>query len=331
MGFKLTIGRLRDAWSKYPQVRRQLYQFPPGKPIFIAGTHRSGTTWFAQMLAEPGLWYVHEPFNPNKGYWSEEFTSLAFDQRNQNVDAYFRRLLSGQHRDTSANTDTDHPLMPLRLFRQPIRRMMIKDPLACLMTGYFAANFDVCPLVLFRHPAGFVSSILRLRWPIGKFLQDFASRESLLVEHLSPYRGLLVKHQHDDNAAAATVLHGVLNTVMWNQIQKDAKIAYHFFEDLCANPLERFREIFDAISLPYSDATRQRHETLCNQGPKDPRSYRTHAVARNSLAMANSWRSQLAPSTVDRIRDVWNQFDLPFYRSDEHWDVRSAALEACVD
>jgi len=66
MNWKLLAGRLRDAWLDYPAARRRIAAVPHGPPIFLTGTHRSGTTWLAGMLAASGIWYVHEPFFPGR-------------------------------------------------------------------------------------------------------------------------------------------------------------------------------------------------------------------------------------------------------------------------
>ena len=67
MNLKLQLGKLVCAYKEYPQQLNTFRKFPVGKPIFLTGTHRSGTTWIAKMLAPPGIWHLHEPFNPNQG------------------------------------------------------------------------------------------------------------------------------------------------------------------------------------------------------------------------------------------------------------------------
>lgn len=267
------------------------------------------------MLAVPGLWYIHEPFNPNKHIWSESFSYARPNQPNPEVDKYFQSLLQGGFRRTANMAHCDHSLMPMRLMKPPMNRIMIKDPLACLLTGYLAAQFDVLPVVLFRHPAGFVSSVTRLGWPVGVYLTEFLSRPDLMHDHLKPYRDLMEQHQHGDSVEAAAVLHGVLNVVQWNQIQANPAIRYYVFEDLCQDPLPAFEKIFADLDLAYNDSTRQLHTSLCMAGSKDPGDYHTHAVARNSIAMADSWKRQLTPDDTLRVMTIWNQFTVQLYKS----------------
>lgn len=326
MNWKLTIGKLRDAWGGYREDREALASFPAGRPIFLTGTHRSGTTWVGSMLAEPGLWYLHEPFNPNKRVWKESFTYAAPGTKRPEIDRYVNGMLKGSHRATALYRRTDHWMMPLRLIRPCIQRVLIKDPLACLLTGYLSKSFNFETRVLFRHPAGFVSSVTRLGWPTGGFLKQFLDRPSLMSDHLSRYQDLMEQYKDRDDIGSATVLCGILNAVLWNQVGLDANLRWHRFEDLCADPIGQFRTIFGELSLPYTEATEQRHLTLCFGPGKSPADYHTHAVARNSRAMAESWKKQLTLQQVTEIRSLWDVFDIDLYRSDADWALEK--LEA---
>ncbi|MCC9601230.1 hypothetical protein LOC67_11795 [Stieleria sp. JC731] len=271
------------------------------------------------MLADPGLWYIHEPFNPNKGFWPDEFSYVPSGESSPEVDTYFSGLLSGRYRGTSLYPNTDLPWMPLRLIRPPIRRVLIKDPLACLLSPYLADRFKLRTVVLFRHPAGFVASVLRLGWPIAKFIQQFLSNDGLMADHLSRHSELLTKHQFGSDAPAAAVLHGSLNTVLWNLIQKRPGTDWYRFEDLCENPIARFQQVFATLGLPYTEHTRLRHESLCFRGDSDPASYHPHSVRRLSLAMGTSWKDELTSNQVNQIRDIWEQFEIPLYQGLDDW------------
>jgi len=316
--WKLTTGCCWDAWKTYHKVRAEIAHFPKGPPIFISGTHRSGTTWVARMLAVPGLWYSHEPFNPNKNIWHESFTYVRDTESNSAVDSVMEQVLAGGLRQTAMNGPVDHPLMPLRMFRPPIQRIMIKDPLACLLTGYFAARYDLQTLVLFRHPCGFVSSVTRLGWPTGGFLKDFLGREQLIADHLSPYVSLMEKYANQKSIAAAAVLHGVMNKAIWNMVQTHS-LKWTLFEDLCADPIEKFKKLFEWFNLPYGPDTRLHHERLCSNGSANSADYQPHAVARNSSAMARSWRKHLSRADAETVREIWRQFDLPLYLQADEW------------
>jgi len=270
------------------------------------------------MLAIPGLWFLHEPFNPNKGIWPDCFPYARPCDERPDIDSFVRELLLGRRRYLSGTGSVEHPLMPVRLLPQPFRRVLIKDPLACLLTPYLCEHFGVQTLVLFRHPCGFVSSILRLGWPSAEFVRRLLECDALMADHLAPVRDHLVRHSQDDGMAAAAALHGAINTVLWNTC-RDRGLRYACFEDLCRDPLLAFREIFDSLGLPYDDSVRRMHEELCNEGPSDPAACSPHSVHRRSSAMAESWRSQLKNAEIDAIREVWDLFGIPLYESEADW------------
>lgn len=296
---------------------------PPGNPILVSGTHRSGTTWFAKMLSVPGLWYVHEPFNPNKGIWKKSFQYAPPEIDCPRINRFVDALLAGRYRRLANTPSVEHRFMPWRLVRPPIKRVMIKDPIACLLTGYLTQKYELTPLVLIRHPAGFVSSIVRLGWPCGKFLEEFLANQDLMDDHLSQRQSTLERYVERDDLEAAAALHGALNFVICRQARNFDKIRLLQFEQLCESPIESFKKLFLDLNLPYDDSTRQMHEMLCLSGSNDPAEYRTHEVSRRSRAMASSWQRQLTHPEIERVRRVWDEFEIPYYSSDDDWKIPS--------
>lgn len=290
---------------------------PAGPPIFVTGTHRSGTTWAATMLAAPGVWYMDEPFNPNKGMWREPFSYAAHGSEAPAVDDMIRRILRGGHRRALNLPNAQHPWMPLRWFPIPPRRVLLKDPLACLLTGYLTRRFHLQTLVIFRHPCGFVASVMRLGWPTAGVLRLFLERPALLDQHLAPYADLMRRNIAGDTVESAAVLHGVLNRVLWTQTQQ-LGLRWCRFEDLCRDPLKSFADLFDWCGLPYGEGTRGLHEALCF-ADAPPAGHHPHAVQRNSRAMADGWRQELTHDEVQLTRDIWLQFDIALYRSQTDW------------
>lgn len=317
--WKLSIGLLWDAWRSYPKQKRELRLFSSGAFIFITGTHRSGTTWVAKMLAAPGLCYVHEPFNPLKKIWAHPFPYESNNFRNHAIDDVIDRMLRGGFRVTWMMNNTSLPWMPLRMLGSPISRIMIKDPLACLLTEYLSNWFSMLPLVLFRHPAGFVSSVTRLKWPSGSYLGDFLKRDDLIADHLEPYRQLMQSHVNRNDVHSASALYSVLNKVLWNQVQSNPAMRYRRFEDLCRQPLAEFKTIYSEFNLPYTTETAEMHSQLCFNGPSSIEAYHIHAVERNSAAMADSWKKQLSEADANAVRNVWAQFEVPLYSEPEDW------------
>jgi hypothetical protein len=318
VSWRLTVGRLHDAWREYPAVRRAVARVPKGPPIFLTGTHRSGTTWLARMLAESGIWYVHEPFSPKKGRRSQSFEFREPGRRDAGIDELFSDVLAGGFRSSLNLPNSDHPLMPLRLLPPKFDRILVKDPLACLLTEYLTKNFGLQTLILFRHPAGFSASVSRLGWPRGTFLRAFLADQALMGAHLERQRMLLERFADEDSLASAAVLHGALTRVLWSCVARGIG-APIVFEELCADPLPRLRALFEVLGLPYDDRVREGHRNACLGKSRPVEEYRPHAVARNSRAMARSWTTELDEQGVRMVRDIWDQFDVPLYQAQSDW------------
>lgn len=320
MGWKLILGRLRGSWADYPRVRRLVRAVPARPPIFLTGSHRSGTTWLASMLAASGIWYIHEPFNPNKGRWSEMFSYRRAGTPSPDVDALAADVLAGGFREALGMPNSDRPWMPLRALGAPFSTLLVKDPLACLLTSYLADRFGVQPLVLFRHPAGFAASIIRLGWRQAKFLEAMLRDEALMADHLEPQRALLERYSREESLGATAALHGALYRVLWRWTQQGIGRALSF-ETLCADPIGEVERLFGELGLPYDERVREQHVRLCLGRVQPAASYRAHAVERNSRAMADGWRETLDSGQLSLLRGVWEQFEVPLYDSSREWEL----------
>lgn len=318
---RLRAGKLRAGWKDYPAQRRRLAAIPPGPPIFLTGPPRSGTTWLGAMLAASGIWHLHEPFGPWRGgRWTRSFEYRSSEVPDPEVDNFVAGLLAGGHREMLALPHCDDALLPLRLFGGPVRRILIKDPLACLLTEYLASRHHLQPLILFRHPAGFVSSMWRLGWSRGAFIAQLLADAPLMQAHLAHWRSLMEAHASEYSIASTAVLHAALTRVLWDLANAGVGRAL-IFEDLCQDPLPRLARLFDDLGLPYEDHVRAVHERACLGSDRPHDAYRTHEVNRNSIAMATAWHGELAARNLAVIRDIWERFDVPLYRDDADWRV----------
>lgn len=328
--FKLLLGQTYGSWRQFPQQRQAFRDIPPGPPILVTGAYRSGTTWVGSMLAPPGVWHLHEPFNPLKGLWSENFSYLPADQPTAPVDTLIADLLGGRliradQRPLLRGVSTAQATTPARLglYPTPPQRVLIKDPIACLMSAYLCRRFDFQTLVIFRHPAGFVSSLKKLGWDTAWQLREFLDRPRLMADWLEPYRSLIKTHSVTSDIRSAAVLHGCLNRILWEFVQTNPSMEALLFEQLCDNPLETFQSLYARLGLPYGEAAAQRHRVLTSEiiGKTE---YRPHEIVRDSRAMSTRWQSLLSPSEVATIRQIWQQFEIPLYQNDEDWAVAPA-------
>ena len=322
---KLWLGLMWDAWRNGSADMALYRQMQSGPPVFITGTPRSGTTWIAEMLAIPGIWYIHEPFNPNKRLWKEHFTYLDDDARGDEVDQLLARIQKGGARKALRVPHASRRWMPLRVLPVDVRRLMIKDPIACLMAGYVHRVLQSQTIVIFRHPAGFVRSYHDLRWPVSEHLQQFLASAALMSGPLAAFRALIAKHAEADGLESVAVLYGCLMSVLWQTCERNPDMIRVRFETLAEDPINQFRDLFARLNLPYSDEVRALHERL-TQRDNGNQGYSTHEVQRNSTRMAWKWRGTFSQEELESIRNIWCEFGLPLYESDEEWQNDQGAV-----
>jgi hypothetical protein len=276
------------------------------------------------MIADSGIWYLHEPFNPNKGLWSENFSYVPVGRNNEQADLIVERLLTlrlknGPLAPILRQPRADHWLMPARLFPVRVNRLLIKDPIACLMSEYLTRKFNLQTLVLFRHPAGFVSSLKTLGWRVHEEVRKFLASKDLMKDWLGPYESLMRGCSEGDNVRAAAVLHGCIYEVLWGFVKRCDGMRGLIFEDFCGAPIEKFEELFRVLGLPYDEEIRRQHASFCLDEETGRDDYCAHEVKRNSLDMAWRWRRLLNRSEIDTVREVWREFQVPLYRTDQEW------------
>ncbi|MGH7566605.1 MAG: hypothetical protein ACREK2_07225, partial [Gemmatimonadota bacterium] len=90
------------------------------------------------------------------------------------------------------------------------------------------------------------------------------------------------------------------------------------FEDLCEDPVAKFRMLFAELDLSYDDKVHAVHARL-SAGGNDGAEEHPHGVVRPSARMAWRWRAEVSDADLATIRDVWERFDLPLYREPADW------------
>ena len=312
---------------------------PSRGPILVTGSIRSGTTWVGGMLAlAPGVEIVHEPFNPATGpgvfrvpitrqfeyvhaaneqpYLEALQDTLAFryGHLRQLARPRCRAWLAGSLRDARRFSTA----------RRSGARPLIKDALAVLSAEWIASRFDAEVVVLVRHPAAFVSSLLRLGWNLD--CAWLAEQPQLLRDHLPE----LADEIRARRAEPGTPLERA--TLFWRAIYavvrgyRERHPGWHIrrHEDLAADASAAFEDLYDRLGLEYTGAVRGQVVAHSAQGnPVECRS--AHDIRLDSRASIGGWRRRLTAGQIDEIRsataDVW-----PDFYTDADWQTGGAGL-----
>jgi Sulfotransferase family len=305
-----------------------------GRPILVTGSHRSGTGWVGSMIAASTtapIAYLWEPFSilhrpgildVRFPYW---FPYVSAD----NGDAYVtpvQHMLAFQYATSAELVAVRTPKDAARLLRDRTRfarwhrqgaRPLLKDPIAIYSAGWLADTFDMDVIVLVRHPAAFVNSIVtrHLRHPFDHFL-----RQPLLMrDMLGPYATEISRFADLEQPLLeqGILLWNVLHAAIARFRRDRTSWTFLRLEDVAAEPDATFRALYDRLGLVYDDDVRRtvaEHSGAGNPAEvSDPTSHR-----RDSAASVVAWKRRLAPVDVERIRAGVEPLSKEFY-GDEDW------------
>jgi Sulfotransferase family len=302
------------------------------RPILVTGAHRSGTTWFGEMLClSPRIGMLLEPFNPitPPGISSGPFDRFFLYVTEENEGPFleplertleFRYALRRQlPRIRSAHelgrTVQDFSSFALNRVRRA--RPLLKDPIAVFSSEWLVSRFDAQPIVLIRHPAAFVSSLKKLGWT-HRF-EHFLSQPLLLRDHLGPYEGEIrefAERQHeivDQGILLWRLIYSAVAT--FRERHPDWIFVRH--EDASLDPVPAFERLFDSLGVDLDDGIRR--SIVAHSAEGNPTELRhRHDVRMDSRASVESWRRRLTPDEIERIRAGVADVAPAFY-SDDDW------------
>lgn len=292
----------------------------PEGPILVTGTHRSGSTWLGKVLACSGqIEYVDEPFHVRhrRGTCRAKTDTwyLYVTEANQAKTGYgdaLGRTVEFRYSPLAQLTSLARPSDGLRMLRDWARftrarwsgkRALIKDPIAFFSAPWICETYGADVLILIRHPAAFASSLKRLDWQFD--FRNWLDQPLLMHERLHPWeeeirqqattRGSIIEQA----ALIWKVIYGLAKE--YQEQYPDWVFVKH--EDLSLDPLTRFPSLFERLGLVYTEAAREFiSRTTSAVNPRDAPQGQAHALARDSRANVQSWRSRLTPEEVDHLR-----------------------------
>jgi hypothetical protein len=287
------------------------------RPILITGSHRSGSTWLASMLAlSEDTLIAHEPFNIEPWayaldglakYW---FTYAPALPQEGALEA-FSKVLKRQTRKIFLKNQPQYWLPPLRR-----GRLIIKDPIAALSSDWLASNFNLEIIVLVRHPAAFAASLKRLDWkhPFEHFLEQ----EMLMQRHLEPYRAEIARKPEDIVEQAATIwkcLYGVL----FSYLASHPNWLVRKHEVLSSNPVVELRSLYEVLGLKWTATVEENVVKYTRRGnPVSVPKSTVHQLQRDSAANISRWKQTLTKEEITRVYKITRSISGLYY-PDEDW------------
>jgi hypothetical protein len=315
------------------------------RPILVTGHHRAGTTWIGKMIAASrDVGYVHEPFNPEQRpgicaqrpdrYYTyvPDADSHAWRRALQNTLA-FRYDVSAELRAIENLRDVGRMVRDFSRFawlRSTTQRALIKDPIALFSAPWIAREMNAKVIVIIRHPAAFVSSLLRLNWTFP--FDDLLGQPKLLTDVLAPFEEEIRHHAHastnliEQASLAWRLFHHVIRTYReefpsWMVVR---------MEDVALDPITEIGSMYHYIGLEYNDDVRQtvqRHTRPDN--PEEVDASNAKETRRDSRRAIQQWSRRLSDRQIERLYDDLFETASDFYAESDwvcdepgHDDVR---------
>lgn len=287
------------------------------KMILVTGSHRSGTTWTGKVIASAHkIRYVYEPFNialkrkncPLKYWFAYAETSIAHQKEIAN---YLKSFYKFWHVNNITRLNSIKSFQDLHKYAGNMKgrldaRTLIKDPLALFSAEWMYHHFNLCCVVLIRHPAAFVASLKVANWQFD--FNNFLNQPYLLQNYLKEYQTEITDFAENKRGI---IDQGIL---LWNCIystinyyQKTYKKDWYFIkhEALSLHPLQEFHKLFLALNIPFTNGVKSYIKKTTNSEIKTD-------LERNTLKNIYSWKTRLTPEEITRIKigteSVWQEF-----------------------
>ena len=260
--------------------------------------------------------YIHEPFCPNRspGWLTEPLPYWYMYINDENGAAYeqaVRRVLELRYPIARSLTATRKPKDLARqlpdiggglVSRARRSRPLLKDPFALFSSEWLADRFAVLPVVMIRKPVAFVSSIKRLNWGFD-YEQNWLAQEPLMRDHLADHADSFRGYEGEiDLVGEGIVMWNVLYGFVAELRERRPEFLYVIYEDLAADPLRGFEELYDHTKLRWDQNVRERIAGFSDSAnPKDVSTRNRRAIKRDSRAASETWRSRLSPEEIDRV------------------------------
>lgn len=309
---------------------------PTKTAILILGAQRSGTTWLGKIFdSHPDVLYRHEPDQSHPAppglasdavcsavtSWLQERSLRSCSKRPffrkswQSAPAFWMRNAVAAALTVGATV----PLMGRALERASLPdmvaghhasppRVALKSIDFCNGAGAFARALpDSRTVMILRHPCGQIASIMR-----GAAQHRFELREGGAE---MPYHEAQAMAFAADRGVDATAFHRLppagkyaWSWVAFNEIALDGleglpNARAVLYEDLCAAPAAKAREILDFAGLGWNAQTAD----FIARSTSQSQSTGYYAVFRDSIAAADRWRSCMEQADQEAVRAVVRQ------------------------
>ncbi|MEX2409755.1 MAG: hypothetical protein WD607_00045 [Candidatus Paceibacterota bacterium] len=297
--------------------------------LLITGAIRSGTTFVGKVIDQAtDFRLINEPFSFNHGiegiqHWNP-YTSEYTPYYQKLFKKYFNykstfKLYERNKYDKylkSVIKSRAHFNYLINKYSPYKKKLILKDPLASLSSQYLRHNHNIGVLVLFRHPGAFVYSNKRLEWDFN--LEHIFNQVELVERYLKEEQKIY--HGNLDYIERLSLLWRCINKVL---IEYSKRKDDHYWqivthEELCINPQETFKMIFDRFEIDFNERTKDYIRKNTSKSNKINAGKAAHLLKRDSEGLIDYWKRELSEKEIDKIKRLTYDLALTFYDK-ESW------------
>jgi hypothetical protein len=310
------------------------------RPILVTGSQRSGTTWTAEVMSRGGnVELVDEPFNityrPRRvkrpfPHWFQYITSENEAEFCEDLDFVFDLhypiAQAFELRERQLLRKFQRQFVSTVRARRNHRRVLCKDPIGVFSAPWIYERYGCDVVICVRHPAAFVSSLLRLGWEFDfnhwleqpLFMRDCAGPYAQRIEEFA--------HKAPPLIDQAILLWKVIyaRVASYREFHPDWLFTRH--EDLSRDPIRMFSKLYCSCGLQFSTVAREFVMSTSSQvNPAEAPVEDFKVVVRNSMEASRIWTTRLTPDEIRYIREGTEPEAERFYRARDWLSDRPSA------
>jgi len=198
--------------------------------------------------------------------------------------------------------------------RVPGYRVVVKDVAALMAAEWLAERFDPQILFIVRHPCAVILSELWQGTPAERSLTTILTNELLVEDHLRPYISGL--REAEGEIAQLAAVWAVRHRVIADGLQTHPEWQVVYYEALCADPVRRFKQLFESLDLRWSEAMEryvEQHSMVDGEG--------MYSTKRVSYRQIDQWKGEIGEGDIARVREITRSLGLPFYEGHDEWTL----------
>jgi len=307
---KTALGTSPVPWANLGRKSHSIARSHPSRvpPLLILSVPRSGSSWVGEIMGRSdGALYLREPIT--QPYLAGVKDASSFFE----VDPC---RLPHTYRRSADNAFSGIPAFSKAITIYPSQwklsdrhrcRPVIKEvnPLAC---KWLIDTYRPRIIYLIRHPAAVAESFCKMGWD-GKQFKSRFTEQTLVAENFG-YEPFTASFWSEIGALQAVVLRLALAYLNGYQDSRIVK-----YEDLCYDPITVFRRLYEFAELQWS--SRVEKDIVRHSASNHPNATGAYDVYRDSLAMAEKWKTDVPKEKIAEIKEAYLSFSPAFYREEE--------------